>query len=341
MKHIPALDGIRTLAIAMVIFFHGHVPFFAGAFVGVDIFFVLSGFLITGLLLQEIKETGRIRLVRFYIRRALRLYPALVVMLTLVLLYDLYYAKAGYYREVIASGLYVMNYAMAFGYVRMFTLLSHTWTLAVEEQFYLIWPLLLLLLRRAYPDERIVGVLGLAVGFSVAWYLLSMYATPVALSVNLRSDTRMSGLLLGSVLSAIRFYRWRTPFINNVLLVSSCVLLWCIVVPPYGMSNHKISVIPILTADIFAFCLIAKVTEEKTSPVGVSLGAALPAFIGRISYGLYLFHVPVGVWARQATNDWKLALIMTLIGSTALALLSYFTVELWARRVKYRPAPTA
>lgn len=344
MKHVPALDGVRAIAIGLVLGFHGYIPFLQGGQIGVDIFFVLSGYLITSLLLNELKATDRISFTRFFIRRALRLYPALLVMLGLVLLYDVFFAKQGYMREVIFSGLYLMDYGMAFNHVRTFTPLSHTWSLAVEEHFYILWPPLLLWLWRRYPAAKLITFLTAGVCVSLAWFLLSAYCVDSWLNVYLRFDTRLTGLLLGCLLAACRSHGKKIPFTDEGLAVFAVLLGLWVVAAPHNLAYNAISAIPIVLASFFAFFLIAKITQDQEWGVSKYLGSAIPAFIGKISYGVYLFHILITsaaahlIGGAEGASGWYVTAPLMLAGSFALATVSWYTVEAVARHVgkKYK-----
>src|SRR5262245_4312195 len=153
----PDIDGLRAIAVAIVVAFHTGVPGFAGGFVGVDVFFVISGFLITGLLVNELRATGTISLSRFYARRVRRLLPALAVVLTATLLLgsvvllsvageqqDL--AKSALAAALSASNIFFWLTSNYFSVAADLMPLLHTWSLSVEEQYYLVWPTLLILL---------------------------------------------------------------------------------------------------------------------------------------------------------------------------------------------------
>src|SRR5437764_8189485 len=154
----PALDGLRGVAIIGVFAHHARVPFLAGGFIGVDVFFVLSGFLITALLLQEAEETRRISLRAFYIRRALRLLPALAVLLGALLLVPRAFGMMRTDAALVStvSALYASNWVRAFGVLDL-EVVSHTWSLSIEEQFYLLWP----------PVVSVAVALGLRLGWLV------------------------------------------------------------------------------------------------------------------------------------------------------------------------------
>src|SRR5690349_20309645 len=140
MSRNSALDGARALAVLLVLLHHTRVPGFAGGFIGVDVFFVLSGYLITSILLREADSAGDIRIGRFLLRRALRLYPPLLLMLSAVLILGpSIWPTEQLGMPVLISALYLSDYATAF--YGPLSVIGHTWSLAVEEHFYLLWPI--------------------------------------------------------------------------------------------------------------------------------------------------------------------------------------------------------
>jgi len=170
-REIRALDGIRAVAVALVLADHGGVPGVSGGFLGVDVFFVLSGFLITSLLLDELGRTGRVDLRGFWIRRARRLLPALLAMVLAVVAARVFFPPAAVTslrEDAVAAFFWVANWAFVAQQTDYFSQgsppspLQHTWSLGVEEQFYLVWPILLvavvgaLALRRSAPTLRAV-----------------------------------------------------------------------------------------------------------------------------------------------------------------------------------------
>jgi peptidoglycan/LPS O-acetylase OafA/YrhL len=203
----PALDGIRAMAILAVFAFHTGTPLIGG-FIGVDIFFVLSGFLITTLLLQEWSRTNTLRLGDFYRRRARRLLPALFVTIAAVgVIYQLdpqLHQGLSYGSAATIVTFYASNWVAAFAHnpVKVLGLLDHTWSLAFEEQFYILWPLLVLIcLRRSWTPPRVLSV---ALAFAVASATLraALWSAHISSHVYFRSDTRADGLLLGCALAA-------------------------------------------------------------------------------------------------------------------------------------------
>src|SRR5260370_110527 len=203
--HRPALDGLRGIAILGVI--GVHVALLPGGGAGVDVFFTLSGFLITSLLLEEHAETGRLRLKQFYMRRFLRLVPAFTLLLLVHFVYCLvcyrgWQQKAGLAGGVISLG-YFSNWSRAYKWIPHFGL-SHTWSLAIEEQFYLLWPVLLLAVLFLFKSQggRLRAVAALALAFVLYRALLIQWGAPFHRIYN-GLDTRADALLIGCLTSFI------------------------------------------------------------------------------------------------------------------------------------------
>jgi peptidoglycan/LPS O-acetylase OafA/YrhL len=220
LARLPGLDGLRGVAVLAVMGYHlnlGH--FLPAGFLGVDIFFTVSGFIITALLLQEHARTGRIDFAAFYMRRARRLFPAALVMLLAVVALTPLLSPAALSRlveDLPAAFLYLSNWWQIVAQQSYFEaiehprLLQHLWSLAVEEQYYLLWPLLFVWLLRPFGKTG----LGLAAGFiavaSTAW-MTWLFITHIdggdPSRIYLGTDTHLMGLLTGSALAA-----WSTPF---------------------------------------------------------------------------------------------------------------------------------
>ena len=207
--YLPALDGLRATAVAAVVLYHLGVPFIPGGYLGVDLFFVISGFLITTLLVEEARRTNRIRIGTFWLRRARRLIPALVLMVVVVSAAVTIIGRdldASLRTQVVGAAVYGSNWfqiAAGSSYVERYEpqVFTHLWSLAVEEQFYLIWPFVVVLLLSflATRRARIAVVLALAAA-SAAWmtYLFVPGADPTR--VYLGTDTHGFALLLGAAL---------------------------------------------------------------------------------------------------------------------------------------------
>ena len=243
---IPALDGLRAIAVALVLAGHGGIPGVSGGFIGVDVFFVLSGFLITSLLLDELGRTGRIELTGFWIRRARRLLPALVLMVLAVgaareLLPD--QALTGLRDDAIAAFLWMANWRFVAQKTDYFTQgappspLQHTWSLGVEEQYYFVWPVLLIAVtlllaaraRRYFMRATVGGVRFAIFVIATLGALASAAAAIVFVSDSTRdriyfgTDTRAQALLIGSAAAALLVRDW--PSLNRG---------WCMIRTRWG-----------------------------------------------------------------------------------------------------------
>ncbi|GAB3281570.1 hypothetical protein GCM10027449_22710 [Sinomonas notoginsengisoli] len=296
--HVSALDGIRALAITMVLLYHAVMPLHFGGAGGVDIFFALSGFLITTLLLEEHDRHGRISLRRFYVRRAVRLYPPLMITLALVfvpiaLLMGLGYAAWG---SVMAL-FYLMPIGAETG-ADTLSAYAHTWTLGLEEWFYFVWPLALVLLvkgARTVQGRRSRRALAVAVGAAglLAVAALSVEASTGHMSFILRTCALFAGCALALVLhhSTVAARTWHG--LAGLALIALSVM--------------RSSLAPLSTVDTLAaaggtLLLVFAVLRGPDGPIRRTLSLAPLTYVGRISYEIYLWHYPVlclfGVLAR-------------------------------------------
>ena len=214
LSYCPGLDGLRALAVSAVLLYHADLPFIPGGFLGVEVFFVISGYLISALLLAEWRQKGRINLKDFWLRRARRLLPALYVLLVVTLTFAVVFLPeevAGLRADVVAALGYVTNWFLIFGEESYFesvgraSLLQHLWSLAVEEQFYLIWPVVLAVglgLGMKHRRQRWVLTVALvgAAGSAVAMRLLFTPGVDPS-RIYYGTDTRATGLLCGAALA--------------------------------------------------------------------------------------------------------------------------------------------
>ena len=277
------LDGLRGVAILLVFGLHCfNWP--QGGHLGVDLFFVLSGFLITTLLLEERASTGHIDLRKFYARRAVRLLPALSLMLAAYVVIQAIHGRDGLGTAAL-GGLYVGNLVQAFGptYGPLYhTGLDHLWSLAQEEQFYVVWPLALPFLVRA---KRPVRSLGLLTAFLVIYRIvLALSSAPHHRLYN-GPDTHMDGLLAGAAAALWLLGRpaWRIPPIWVAIALPVAVDAAFIRVATSGWDAFGL---PFAEASIVVLVLAA-VTQPKCAR---ALSAAPLLWFGRISYSLYLWH---------------------------------------------------
>ena len=214
LAYSPGLDGLRALAVIAVLLYHADLPFLPGGFLGVEVFFVISGYLITALLLAEWRKEGRISLKDFWLRRARRLLPALYVLLVATLAYSVVFLPgevAGLRADAVAAVGYVTNWFLILGQESYFeavgrpSLLQHLWSLAVEEQFYLIWPIVMAVglgVGTTYRRQRVALAVALA-GAAVSAVAMALLYTPGVdpSRVYYGTDTRATGLLCGAALA--------------------------------------------------------------------------------------------------------------------------------------------
>jgi peptidoglycan/LPS O-acetylase OafA/YrhL len=346
--YLPALDGLRAVAVAAVLLYHADLGWFTGGFLGVDVFFVLSGYLITCVLLNHQRTTGRVGLRHFWVRRARRLLPALLVMLAATCAYTVVFLphEAAKLRDDIVSALtYVMNWHLIFQDQPYFEtigrppFLQHLWSLAVEEQFYLLWPLLLgggLVLWRRKPERLAIAIVALA---GVSALLMAVLYQPGSdpSRVYYGTDTHASGLLIGAALAVV-WPTWRlstktgtrAPFVLETSgMVGLAVLLWCFLnVSEFntGLYRGGYPMIALVTALVVA--VIVHPTARLSSGV---LALAPLRWIGQRSYGIYLWHWPVYLVTRPGLDVplRGIPLLALRIGITvALAAASYRFVEM-------------
>lgn len=336
LKYNPALDGLRAVAIVLVFLSHAHVPMFDGAFFGVDLFFVLSGFLITSLLLKEFQQDGRLDYWRFYKRRFLRLAPALLLFLGAYWVFAplIWPDLEDINQDVVVSALYLADYGIAF-FDSPDTLL-HMWSLSVEEHFYLVWPpLLALLLTHTVRKQLWRPVLLLAVLMFV-WRAYWVARGQQFYEIFFRFDTRATGMLLGSLLAVVTVHR---PEWMDALHARQKYLLWLLPVFPfivigYAWDDAGALLWGFALAELTAVAIVIAVSKHKGALYDM-LSLPLLVWLGKMSYGIYLWHYPV-VRLLRAHMDWAWVVALGLPLSAAFAALSFYTVEHWTLRLRDR-----
>jgi len=373
LPYSPGLDGLRALAVIAVLLYHADLAWIPGGFLGVEVFFVISGYLITALLLAEWRQRGRIDLKGFWMRRARRLLPALYVLLVVSLAFSVVFLPGEVARlrgDVLAAFGYVTNWYLIFGHVSYFeavgrpSLLQHLWSLAVEEQFYLLWPPVLAFVlaigaSRLRRRRALTVALAGAVASAVAMALL--YAPGVDPSrIYYGTDTRSTGLLCGAAVaflwlpddkyrpSETRHYRlelatrgrfrrrwgWTAPLLLDVVGFAALgALVWfCL-----NLGEFR----PLLYEGGFALVALATVVTimavvHPYSFMGARvLGSAPLRWIGVRSYGIYLWHWPVFMVTRPDLDvpiEGLPLLALRLSVTVLLADLSYRFVETPIRR---------
>jgi len=343
---VPALTGIRGLAVLSVLIFHGNEARLPGGFLGVDVFFVLSGFLITTVLIKEHDTAGRISLRDFWMRRVLRLAPALVLMLCVVLALSFFLrSDSRAFRsdafEVLLALFYLANWARAFGF-HPHDVLPHTWSLSVEEQFYLLWPLILIPLLKAPLPRRKLAALVLAGAILISLYRVALLAAGESIHrLSNGLDTRADGLLIGCSLAlalSAAGVAGSNPRFHSVVLRSllgpaalAGLAILALIAEPVGRQTCGWQ---FLAVAILSAALLYDSVGPK-SLLRPLLENPFLVWVGSISYGLYLWHLPIFVVFDYTENEpWKLAVGAPL--TFAAASVSYYLIEQPALRLKSR-----
>lgn len=352
LPYIEALDGLRGLAVLAILLFHAE--HLTGGWLGVDLFFVLSGFLITSLLLAEYETTGGIALVAFWGRRARRLLPALLAVLLGVCLYAWVIARpeelARIRADVIATLFYVANWHSIFAghdYWEIFRApspLDHTWSLAIEEQFYLLWPPALLLLARwVRGSER--SLTGIAIGLallSASWMAISYDPDQSTARVYYGTDTRVAATLIGAAIASgfrMQVRHWPgSPSRFNAIAYDVAALL-ALLVLAWATTRLDGNSAIVYTGGLFAMVLASAtvVVGVLLSPTGFAargLSVAPLKLLGTLSYGVYLWHWPIYLTLspeRVELDGWQLTSVR-IAATLAISSVSYFALERPVRR---------
>ncbi|HET9075844.1 MAG TPA: acyltransferase family protein [Acidimicrobiales bacterium] len=352
LRQLPGLDGLRGLAVIAVIAFHLRSSLLPGGYLGVDIFFVISGYLITALLLSEWAATSKISLAAFWRRRARRLFPALAVLLAAVTVLAGLFARDSLGRlqtDLPASMLYVLNWRLVFqhqSYVASFgrpPLLQHLWSLSVEEQFYLLWPLALIFLRHRMSRGRLalIAAGGAALSAVLMGALYQPGSDPSGVYFN--SATHAEGLLIGCALAAA-VPPWQmassvAPGARRLLERSGAVALAAIVagLALFGFRSGFTYRGGMLLVDVATAVVVATVAHPA-SRLGDTLNRQPLRWAGLRSYSLYLWHWPIFELTRPGADipgpTWIVDVLRIAL-TLAAAELSYRYVEQPWRRGRF------
>ena len=376
LPYIPGLDGLRAIAVVAVLLYHGQdltgIPAFLkpqGGFLGVEMFFVISGFLITALLVREQQATERIDLQGFWIRRARRLLPALYLFLLGTIALAALFATDAFDKvrtEIFGALFYVSNWQLIATDESYFetagrpSLFRHLWSLAIEEQFYLVWPLIVLVGLR-YGGRRALLALtlaGVAASTALLWWLfdgIDQYGDVT--TVYFRTDARAAALLLGSALALV----WQ-PSANDTGWMPTGISCWIVdatgaaalalvVLMNYSFTDRVIEWAAytrlyhggFLALSVSTAIVIAAVSVPN-SRLGSVLGNPVMRWIGMRSYGIYLWHWPVFQLTRPRVDvdiDGYPLLLIRLAITMGLVELSYRLIELPIRERRFWSAALA
>jgi len=359
LAYLPALDGVRACAVVAVMLFHGGIPHMDGGFMGVDAFFVLSGFLITSLLIGEWRQSLTIKLGAFWARRARRLLPALLMMMLFVAFFAAVIVPKGTYGalrlDALSTLLYVSNWHFIlvnsdyFNEAAQSSPLLHTWSLAVEEQFYVVWPLVVLGVLRLTRDLRALFALCCAAAVGTAIWMHVVYAGGANTNrAYLGTDTRAQCLFIGCALAVGLVLLGRRGNAAGRLAKGE---LW----RPAGETGRQVCAGLGIVGALGAVVIWVLTTSQSSFPysggfflIGLSVAAvilaavAAPAsvvprvlslapvrYIGRISYGLYIWHWPIFLWLdneRTGLLGWQLFVVRVLV-TFGVSVVSFHLVE--------------
>jgi len=359
LAYLPALDGVRACAVVAVMMFHGGIPHMDGGFMGVDAFFVLSGFLITSLLVGEWRQTLTIKLGAFWARRARRLLPALLLMLLFVAFFASVIVPKGTYGalrlDALSTLLYVSNWHFIlvnsnyFNETAASSPLLHTWSLAVEEQFYVIWPLVVLGVMHFTRSLRALFALCCAAGIASATWMYVLYDGGVNTNrAYLGTDTRSQCLFIGCALAVGLVLLTRRSQEEGRLAKGE---LW----QPAGATGRTVCGLIGLAGAVVAVALWVATTSTSSFPyaggfflIGLAVGGVILSavaaprsivprllsltpvrYVGRISYGLYIWHWPIFIWlnhARTGVSGYELFAVRVLV-TFAVSVVSFHLVE--------------
>jgi peptidoglycan/LPS O-acetylase OafA/YrhL len=351
-SYLPGLDGLRAFAVIAVLLYHAELHWIRGGFLGVEVFFVISGYLITSLLLTEWHEQGRINLLGFWMRRARRLLPAVYLLLVVTLAFAVMFLPDEVARlrdDALAAFGYVTNWYLILGEHSYFetvgrpSLLQHLWSLAVEEQFYLLWPLLLTVAlwgaapMRRWRRRRLALFITLAGAAGSAVLMAALYQPAVDPSrVYYGTDTRAAGLLFGAALAFVwapgQPRRWAGRTRPLLLDIAGLAALGALVWFYLRLDQYQ----PFLFQGGFVLVALATtivilVAVHPHTYLGAHfLGWRPLRWIGLRSYSIYLWHWPVFMLTRPELDvpiDGLPLLALRLVATIVLADLSYRFVE--------------
>jgi peptidoglycan/LPS O-acetylase OafA/YrhL len=348
-RYQPALDGLRALSIVAVLLHHDNSRL-RGGYLGVNVFFVLSGFLITSLLFEEWRRQGRIDLRRFYLRRALRLFPALAALFVVCTTFALAFPRAPQSAQVMRGVGYSLLYVSNWAVIRDRALLGplvHTWSLAVEEQFYVLWPLCLLGLLRMTGGRRSLSLLiaGLAITAAL-WRGALFVAGSTEWRLYVGTDSCADSLLIGCAVAVAMTHRDLPKMLGGpraarwLAVLAAIFIVSLMISTPLEWRGYYLG--GFLGVAIAAATILVALLSSPDWWVTRVLCLPPVVWIGRLSYSLYLWHLPI----YNVVKSEKLGLghldilILRLSLSFVTAIGSYYLIERPFLRLKTRMTST-
>ncbi|WP_338753206.1 acyltransferase family protein [Bacillus sp. FJAT-52991] len=341
-RYIAGLDGLRALAVLVVILYHLGVPGMSGGLLGVTVFFVLSGYLITDLLLNEWDRTQRIDFKQFWIRRARRLLPAMLTMLVVVVAYVTLFDQTFLVRlrgDVLAALLYVSNWWFVFQDISYFdsfqpSLLTHFWSLAVEEQFYLIWPVVIFFGLKYVPKRHTLLSWTMVGAVLSALLMAFMYEPGTDPSrVYYGTDTRAFSLLIGAALAMVWPSRKLSQKVEGTLrnfldIIGSIGLLVFFIMVCFSTQYDTFLYRGGMVLVSIAAAIVIAVIAHPSSRLGKAFSWKPLRWIGTRSYGMYLWHFPVIVLTSSAVDTGEINLLKAIFQFVLIVVLSGLSYQL-------------
>ncbi|MFA6303580.1 MAG: acyltransferase family protein [Legionella sp.] len=325
----PEIDGLRAIAVLSVLFYHLGISGFSGGFLGVDVFFVISGYLITRLLALEFKTRSHINFRQFYLRRCRRLLPALIFTLIITTLVALalftpqrleLFGGSLLHSIISTSNIYFFLQSGYFDIESSLKPLMHTWSLGVEEQFYLIWPIILLcILPRKYSPVLIFFLISL-LSFSITYYVAHSHSTAAFFLM----PFRIFEFSIGAILVFVAEFRVPKVAANVLFLLGLGFIIFSVCF--YNGENQFIHMSTLFACSGAALCIQA----SRNASFAAILKTRLLVGIGLISYSLYLIHWPIIVFTKYQLHVEKFSInesILLLLLSFVIAILMYYFVE--------------
>jgi peptidoglycan/LPS O-acetylase OafA/YrhL len=342
-SRIEELDGLRAVAVLLVFLSHVFPEVFPGGFIGVDLFFALSGFLITALLLREWERFGSISLAKFYARRALRIMPALIALLAVYAAIALW--KSSYpldhLKSAASSGLFVMNWVWGL-HLGPVGHLSHTWSLGIEEQFYLLWPAILVALCMRLDRHKLAIFIAVVIAAVFVWRLALVLNGADDDRIYGGFDTRLDALFVGCLLATLPLAADNRLLSGNAWMIPAALLALLVFVTSYDARWYQLGGLTLIAG--CSAWLLACIVYSKNSALTNALRWAPLVALGKISYGFYLWHWPfISLMLAAQYSQWTIFLIALPLTILA-ASISYVAIERPFLRLKdahFAQAPAA